>query len=129
MATILLVDDNNYIIETLSSYIKQSMKNPTVLMASNGKAAADILESLPVDFVITDLQMPIMDGYALIDYRNRNFPQVPLVAMSGDTSPDALARLNALGVNECLEKPFGYDEIVRLMLMTRSLVDCTVLAI
>jgi CheY-like chemotaxis protein len=69
-----------------------------------------------VDLILTDLQMPIMDGYGLIRYRNSHFPHVPIVAMTGDASPDVIQKLNAFGVTECLEKPIDFDVATRLIL-------------
>lgn len=109
MKTILLVDDNNYIIEALALTLTRYTTYGNILKAQNGREGVDIMNSTPVDLVLTDLDMPVMDGYGLVEYRNRHFPHVPIVVMTGDASPDVLQRLNALGIAECLEKPFDYD--------------------
>ncbi len=109
MKTILLVDDNNYIIEALALTLNRYTAYGNILKAQNGREGVDILTSTPVDLILTDLNMPVMDGYDLAEFRNRHFPQVPIVVMTGDASPNVKQRLNALGVTECLEKPFDYD--------------------
>ncbi len=109
MKTILLVDDNRYVIEALALTLSRHTAYGNVLKASNGREGMDILSSVPVDLVLTDLDMPVMDGYGLIEHINRRFPHVPIVVMTGDASPDVIQRLNALGVAECLEKPIDFD--------------------
>lgn len=116
MKNILLVDDNRYIVEGLALTISQAAPDCAVLKAKDGREAADILGRVPLDLILTDLQMPVMDGYRLIERRNEHCPQVPLLAMTADTSPAVMRKLNDLGITECLEKPFDYDAVVRMML-------------
>ncbi len=115
METILLVDDNTDIINALALHLKLCLNNPEILMAPNGQAGIDLLRQVQVDLIITDLQMPVMDGYALIEHRNNHFPSVAVIAMTGDTSPDVKKKLSGLGVHEHLEKPFDFDEVIRLI--------------
>ena len=116
MKTILLVDDNNYIIDALALTLTRYTTYVNIMKAQNGREGVDIMNSTPVDLVLTDLDMPVMDGYGLVEHRNRHFPHVPIVVMTGDASPDVLRRLNALGVAECLEKPFDFDVASHLIL-------------
>jgi CheY-like chemotaxis protein len=116
MNNILLVDDNKYIIEALAMTLGQYVKDCAVLRAKNGREAVDILKSVPVDLVLTDINMPVMNGYDLIAYRNDRHPALPLVAMTADPAPGVLKRLRALGISECLEKPFDFDSVSRLLL-------------
>lgn len=118
MKTILLVDDNRYIIEALALTLDSHATGGNILKlkAPNGREGADILNSIPVDLILTDLDMPVMDGYGLIEHRNRRFPHVPVVVATGDASPDVIGRLHAMGVTECLEKPFDFDAAAHLIL-------------
>ncbi|MGE5172574.1 MAG: response regulator [Betaproteobacteria bacterium] len=116
MDTVLLVDDNVYIIEALAMTLGRHVKYGNILKALNGREGVDILNSVPVDLILTDISMPVMDGYGLIDYRNRHFPHIPLMVATGDKSPDVMRRLNALGISECLEKPFDFDVVSHLIL-------------
>ncbi len=109
MSAILLVDDNRYVIEAIALTLSRHIPYGDIFKASNGRDAAGILTSVPVDLILTDLSMPIMDGYGLIEYRNRNFPEVPVMVMTGDPSPPVLNRLHALGVTTCLDKPVDFD--------------------
>ncbi len=116
MNTVLLVDDNAYIIEALAMTLGRHVPYGNILKALNGREGVDILNSVPVDLILTDINMPVMDGYSLINYRNRHFPHISLMVVTGDTSPDVMQRLNALGITECLEKPFDFDVVSHLIL-------------
>jgi CheY-like chemotaxis protein len=116
MKNILLVDDNACILEALALTFVMTAGDCTILKAKNGKEAADILQNGAVDLILTDINMPVMDGYELIALKNRLFPRVPLFAMTGDSSPEVMEQLNTLGVTECLEKPFSFDAVTRRIL-------------
>ena len=116
MKNILLVDDNVCILEALALMFAMAARDCTVLKSKNGKEAADILQRGAVDLILTDINMPVMDGYELIALKNRLFPRVPLFAMTGDSSPEVMDQLIALGVTECLEKPFNFDAVTGMIL-------------
>jgi CheY-like chemotaxis protein len=82
-----------------------------ILTAKNGKEAIEILVSVEVDFILTDLQMPVMDGYELLSYIRKNYRHIPTVAMTGSAGHQTKERLHALGVSRCLEKPFSFKVI------------------
>ena len=46
-----------------------------------------------MDLIVTDLKMPVMNGYELVEYVNRNFPHLPVYVMTGDYLPDVKPRL------------------------------------
>jgi CheY-like chemotaxis protein len=115
MKNILLVDDNAYILEALALTFSTIARDCAVLKARNGKEAVEILQRVPVDLLLTDVHMPVMNGLELISHRNACYPQVPLFAMTGDASPEVMEQLNGLGVNECLEKPFNFEAVTRMI--------------
>jgi CheY-like chemotaxis protein len=121
MKNILLVDDNNYVLEALALTLNDHASGYAILKARSGREAADILERKAVALVLTDLEMPVMNGYQLIEYKNRFHPSIPLLAMSCDASPAVVERLSALGIKRCIEKPFDYEELTRLIMENLSL--------
>lgn len=113
MKNILVVDDNVFVAEGLAIRLNLFIKDCRILTAANGADAVQVLSRVEVDFVLTDLQMPVMDGYELIKYCREHRPRLLLAAMTGDRSPDVLERLHALGVSVCFEKPFDYDHVAQ----------------
>ena len=93
MKHVLIVDDEEtllLIIETRFEDYKDQFK---VLTASNGKEAIRILDSTVIDFVVTDLNMPILDGIELLAYMSANFPTIPAIVMTAFSTPEVEDRL------------------------------------
>jgi two-component system chemotaxis response regulator CheY len=108
---ILIIDDNSLVLEALSALIGAQFKDCGILTARNGMEGIAMIDSMPVSFILTDLNMPILDGYGVINHRNKSCPQVPLYAMSGNCSPEVRERLGKLGVSECIDKPFFFEQV------------------
>lgn len=108
---ILLIDDNKYLLDVFVIRLTLLLKNYKILTARTGKQGIEILKCTPVDFVLTDLDMPEMDGYQFIEYARQHFPSIPVYAMSNDCSPEVGRRLGSLGIAQCIEKPFLVEEV------------------
>jgi CheY-like chemotaxis protein len=63
MKKALLVDDDEVFCSHLAEALGKCVQNCRIVTAGNGKEAGKIMESSRIDFVITDLNMPEMDGY------------------------------------------------------------------
>ncbi len=111
---ILLVDDHLEMVETLAQTLAACMEDVSCFTAANGEAAVQILKSRVIDLIMTDLNMPVMDGYDLIEYRNRRYPYIPLIAVTADASPGTMRKLDELGIAECLEKPFSFEAVMKV---------------
>jgi CheY-like chemotaxis protein len=111
MNNILLIDDNKLLLEALATVISTQLKDCTILTARNGAEGIALIDSMPVSLILTDLEMPVMDGYWVISHRNKSCPQVPLFVMSGRLFPEVRKKLGELGVSECIEKPFYFEQI------------------
>ncbi len=82
-----------------------------VLIAENGKKGAEIIDSGNVDLVVTDLRMPVMDGYDLLTYVRHKKPDMPVIVMTADDTCDVKKRLQSLGVKQYINKDFRLPEI------------------
>jgi CheY-like chemotaxis protein len=82
-----------------------------VLMAPSAVEALRILDggSSPVRVIVTDLNMPRMDGYELIRRvrADRRLSSLPIIVVSADTDPATPERIAALGVEAFFPKPFS----------------------
>ena len=81
---ILCVDDALSVLEGRKSLLQQ--KGFEVLTASNGKEACEVFMSYPVDLVVLDYHMPIMNGGVAAAYMKASKPDVPVVLLSADDS-------------------------------------------
>jgi DNA-binding response OmpR family regulator len=108
MSTILVVEDDLDIRE-LERYALAS-NGYTVFEAENGKEALSVLEKEPVDLVILDIMMPVMDGLTAIKairYTLQSTVPIIVVSAKGDES-DIITALE-LGCDDYLTKPFSMN--------------------
>jgi two-component system, chemotaxis family, chemotaxis protein CheY len=106
--TIMIVDDS----PTVLKFVSYSLKNSgfKVLTASDGMDALEKISSLEetVDMVITDLNMPNMDGYELISALRRNdqFSSTPIIILSSEEDDTDKELGSEAGADAYLTKPF-----------------------
>ena len=77
---LLIVDDEAIFRKGLSEYINWETYDCVVsATAKNGTEAIDIIESTPIDIVITDVRMPSLDGIGLAKYIHENHPEISVI--------------------------------------------------
>lgn len=126
MKNILLIDDNKPILDSLSAYLSYFLRNCTVRTADNGKTAVEIMRSVPIDVILTDLEMPFMNGFELVAYTKTHYPAIPVLVMTGRHSPETEKRAMSIGASQYIIKPFDVDVIKDLIathIEPRSLVS------
>jgi two-component system response regulator YesN len=109
MKSILLVDDDVFLLNVIVSWLNFQMPDYRILTGSNGRAGMEILKQNSFDLIMTDIRMPVMDGFQFIEQKNSICRETPLIAMTSDYSEEVITRLKALGVTRCLEKPFKFE--------------------
>jgi two-component system chemotaxis response regulator CheY len=104
---ILIVEDSEPCITTLEMALL-GLGALETRTARTGAEALAILANSPVRAIVTDLQLPTMDGFELIDFV-RHSPQaaLPILVTSGDSDPGNSERLRRLGANAYFVKPYS----------------------
>ncbi len=114
MARILIIDDDDQIRKMLRLTLNAAGFD--VVEAQDGKIAMKLFhQDLTVDLVITDLIMPEKEGIETIIELRRDFPNVPIIAISGGgriDPNDYLLLAKKLGAQITLEKPFSRKDII-----------------
>src|SRR5437879_4623438 len=87
MAKILIVDDSP-MDRTLAGRLLEKHSGWTTAQAENGRDALAVLEREPVDLVLTDLQMPEMNGLELVSTIRAHHANVPVILMTAHGSED-----------------------------------------
>ena len=112
--SILAVDDNELNLMFLK--MMTSKWNVRFHQASNGTEALAILRKNPVTVVLTDIQMPEMDGYELLSAirdSDDSINKIPVVVISGNETEFENASVTAKGFSGLVTKPFVESELVR----------------
>jgi putative two-component system response regulator len=112
MDKILLVEDDSLLLEVMRSILEA--EGFKIYPAVNGKEALDLFKSIHPDLVVSDIMMPVMDGYEMLE-QVRLLPSgvtVPFLFLSARTERSDVSRARALGVDDYLFKPFDAPELV-----------------
>jgi DNA-binding NtrC family response regulator len=113
---ILLVDDDRSIRESLSKILRA--ENYEVVLGENGQEAIEKHGAERIDLLISDLNMPVINGWVTLDWLIEVNPLLPVVIITGRSNQRALAE--TAGADSLMEKPLD----VPLLLQTiRELID------
>lgn len=108
--TILLVDDEETITQINQRYLEQAGYH--VRIAHNGLQALESYRQLGAHLIVTDVMMPVMDGYSLIDEVLLLNPEQPFLFITAkNTEMDKIFGLS-LGADDFIVKPFSPRELV-----------------
>lgn len=109
MSRILIVDDDAQILRMLRAALSSSGYD--VVSAANGMEGFAAFERTQPDLIITDMSMPLMDGFALTE-EVRRISQVPIIVLSvRATEPVKVSALDA-GADDYVTKPFNMPELL-----------------
>ena len=112
MARILLIDDDDLLRNVVSKYLAH--EGHTVIQAADGRQGIDLVRAAPLDLVVTDLIMPVKEGVETIVQLRREFPALPIIAISGGLSNSGLYLdiAQRIGARRVLAKPFTPRELL-----------------
>jgi CheY-like chemotaxis protein len=113
MKNVLIVDDEETVRVTLSEWFSTTYGSSEykVFLASNGIEAIKILAANPVDMLITDLNMPKMDGFELLAQMKSDHPRIPIIVISAFSTPDIKTKVVDLGALRFIPKPFSFSDL------------------
>lgn len=106
--TVLVAEDNP---DMLAFVVRQLSKAYTVLTATNGAEALQVLDSNYVNLVISDVVMPVMDGFELCKTikSNLNYSHIPIILLTAKTNIQSKIEGMELGADAYIEKPFSVE--------------------
>lgn len=102
--TLLVVEDDRATLSLYRAGLK-GLQGFRILMAQDGAQALAILRQERVHVLVTDLNMPVLDGFNLITKVSRQYPQVPILVMTGLDESQHLNTPLQLGAIRILSKP------------------------
>ena len=110
MATLLIVDDDDNIRETLHDLLSDSHECHT---ADRAEQALAYLELESYDAVLTDISMPGLSGREILKQIQEQHPATPVIVISGNSEEAAGKELIELGAFAYIAKPFQLDDVER----------------
>lgn len=110
-----LIAEDSSVIQNLTKKILM-IQNYKIESAKNGQQVLDMLDKDHYDIILMDINMPVMDGMqcakkirALEDEKKS---KIPIVAITGNARNYSIDDFKSVGINEYLQKPLNFDELV-----------------
>lgn len=122
--SILIVDDNYDMLEVLQRQL--ASMNFHIYKAASVLEAIEILKASSVELLITDLQMPKINGMELVKYASEHFPDLPKLVITGFPSIAGAVDAVKSGAIDYLVKPFTHEELkkaVEKSLQNRRIIE------
>jgi DNA-binding response OmpR family regulator len=111
---LLVIDDDNLVRAALTDMLQTA--GFEVVTASNGRLGLELLQTTPVDAIITDILMPEQEGLETIREARQRFPDIRILAISGGGAGGGETQLlrfaESFGADQTLPKPFTGSQLV-----------------
>jgi len=109
LSGVLIIEDDPNVQWQLARML--TVQGHRVVGTSSGDGAMALIAEWPVDLVLVDEDLPGSDGLEVARRLQRHYPEIPVVLMSGRSSPDLHVAARLAGVVACLTKPFRTEAL------------------
>jgi two-component system chemotaxis response regulator CheB len=109
---VLLVDDDASLIKVLRKYLESQDGDFTLLTATNGKQALELISQQDIPLVVSDINMPVMSGLELLAEIRELYPRTGVILMTAYSHREAIRTgAEQSGCLEFIEKPFDFEHL------------------
>jgi DNA-binding response OmpR family regulator len=108
--SILVAEDDLNLGVVLSTYLRN--KGFDVFLCKDGKEALEAFKTKKYNFIITDIMMPVMDGFELAREIRSNDPEIPIIFLTAKTMEEDRIKGFKVGADDYILKPFNMDELL-----------------
>ncbi|MCB9481511.1 MAG: response regulator [Desulfobacteraceae bacterium] len=112
MKNILIVDDDIALLKMIAKKFETGSDGFNPVFVKDGVSAVNQIKNKKIDIVVSDLQMPKMDGYGLLEYINANYPDIPVIIITAFGKPKSKTILLENGAAGYFEKPVNLDLLI-----------------
>ena len=116
MKKVLITDDEKSFLLSLQDGLRIHAEKFSIVTAENGREAVKLLQESSFDLLITDLEMPEMNGFELLAWVSRHVPQLPIIVMTAFGTPEIESRLAEFEALQYLEKPLDLNTLEKAIL-------------
>ncbi len=111
---VLICDDSSFAQKQMARALPDDW-DVTLSFAANGAEGLDALRAGKGDILFLDLNMPVLDGYQVLETIRREDLNTMVIVVSGDIQPEARTRVLALGALDFIKKPIDADKIGEIL--------------
>jgi chemotaxis protein CheY-P-specific phosphatase CheC len=115
MATpIVICDDSSFARKQMARALPENW-DVDITYATNGQEALTAVEAGKGQMVFLDLNMPVMDGYQMLEAMQSKGLSTAVIVVSGDIQPESRSRVLSLGAQEFIKKPVAREDVNRIL--------------
>lgn len=111
MTRVLLVEDDKNLSFILKSSLEQMIGGYEVVSVANGKDGLDMLTKENFDVIVSDVEMPVMDGVTMVQHIRKNHPSLAIIFITGLTTARDVINGYQAGADFYIKKPFLPEEL------------------
>lgn len=111
----LIADDDKVLVKTLQTGLSKFSDKFEAIYVHDGLEAMNVLNSKPIDILVTDIQMPMMDGLVLLAFMQGSFPNIPCIIMTSHGTSELKTQLKK-DILHFIDKPVKPDELGNMIL-------------
>lgn len=111
---VIICDDSNLARKQMARSLPEDW-NVEVIFANNGEDAMDKIHQHKAQILFLDLNMPVLDGYGVLEAIKAENLSIITIVVSGDIQPEAHARVKSLGALDFIKKPIDKDKLQELL--------------
>lgn len=111
MIKLLLVEDDPNLRYMVQTGLEDIIGGYEVVTASNGAEGLEVWKATDPDIIISDIDMPMMDGFEMVEHIRKMDGDTPILFASALTSPRDVKQGYKLGANNYVKKPFVAEEL------------------
>ncbi|MFZ7126796.1 MAG: response regulator [Desulfobacterales bacterium] len=115
---VLFVDDDQEMLLALKEGLEKYGDTFSILLARDGMEAVERLRKENVSLVVTDLKMPRMDGFNLLAHIMEHAPDIPVIIITGYSTPEMKRLAREGGAVGYISKPFLIEDLAHLVIKT-----------
>jgi len=115
---VLVVDDDQGMLLSLKEGLSKYDETFSILTAEDGISAVDELKNTTISLVVTDLKMPRMDGFSLLSHIMEHYPEIPVIIITGYSTPEMERLAREGGAIGYIAKPFMIDDLAKRIITT-----------
>lgn len=109
---ILVVDDNQPFLNLIKKIFDKHNDKFNIVTSNNGFSAIELMKNNVFSIVISDLQMPNMDGYTLLEKIRKNYPDIPVIVITAFDKPKTNTVVTKTGAAAYFTKPLIIDDLI-----------------
>jgi chemotaxis protein CheY-P-specific phosphatase CheC len=114
VAAVLICDDSNLARKQMARSLPADWQEK-ISFAGHGQEAMEVLKRQPIDLLFLDLNMPILDGYEVLQAIKEQGIPVKVVVVSGDVQPEAHERVMSYGALDFIRKPVSAEKLSEVL--------------